>query len=234
MSENPSPIREPKRRGRLADFFIRLWKEKPLGTACGMIILLLIFVAIFADFLAPYGYSERHLADRLTGPSAQYLLGTDQLGRDFLSRLIYGARISLFVGLSATALDVLVGLLIGGISGFVAGKYDMLMQRFVDGWIAFPGLLILLTVMSIVGQGVLQIILVLGISGGISGSRVIRSAVIGIKENDYFLAARAIGTPGFTTLMRHVLPNIMPVMIIIFSVSIGGVIMSEALSLIHI
>ena len=93
---------------------------------------------------------------------------------------------------------------------------------------AFPGLILLLTIMSIVGQGVVQMILVLGISGGIGGSRVIRSAVIGIKENDYFLAARAIGTPTTATLMRHVLPNIMPVVIIIFSISIGGVILSLA------
>jgi len=228
MSENPSPIREPKRRGRLADFFIRLWKEKPLGTACGMIILLLIFVAIFADVLAPYGYSERHLADRLTGPSAQYLLGTDQLGRDFLSRLIVGARISLLVGLAATALNVVVAVLIGGISGFIGGKFDLVMQRFVDAWMAFPGLLILLTVMSIVGRGLPQIIVVLGISGGIAASRIVRSAVIGVKENDYFLAARAVGTPTSQILLRHVLPNIMATVIIIFSINIGGVIMAEA------
>ena len=224
----PSTVSEPKRRKALASFFRRLWKEKPLGTACGIIILILVLVAIFVDALAPYPYYEMHLADRLTGSSAQYLLGTDQLGRDLLSRLIYGARISIFVGLSATAVDVFVGLLIGGISGFVAGKYDLIMQRFVDAWVCFPGLLLLLTIMSITGQGLLQLILVLGISGGIGGSRVLRSAVIGIKENDYFLAARAIGSPSAATLMRHVLPNIMPVVIIVFSISVGGVIMAEA------
>ena len=102
------------------------------------------------------------------------------------------------------------------------------MQRFVDAWMAFPGLLLLLTIMSIAGSGLLQIIVVLGIAGGIGGSRVLRGAVIGIKENDYFLAARAIGSPTNATLMRHVLPNIMPVVIIIFSINIGGVIISEA------
>ena len=224
----PSTVSEPKRRKALASFFRRLWKEKPLGTACGIIILILVLVAIFVDALAPYPYWEMHLADRLTGSSAQYLLGTDQLGRDLLSRIIYGARISILVGLSATAVDVFVGLLIGGISGFVAGKYDLIMQRFVDAWVCFPGLLLLLTIMSITGQGLLQLILVLGISGGIGGSRVLRSAVIGIKENDYFLAARAIGSPSTATLMRHVLPNIMPVVIIVFSISVGGVIMAEA------
>ena len=224
----PSVEIAPKRRSRLAEFFIRLVREKPLGTASGIIILLLILVAIFADFLMPYPYAEIHLADRLQGPSAQYLLGTDQLGRDFLSRIIFGARISVLVGLAVTTLSVTLSTLIGGISGFLGGKLDLGVQRFVDAWISFPGLLILLTIMSIVGKGVVQVILVLGIAGGIGGGRVIRSAVIGIKENDYFLAARAIGSPGAATLMRHVLPNIMPVIIISFSMSIGGVILALA------
>ena len=224
----PLPVIEPKRRSRLADFFIRLVREKPLGTVSGIIILILIFVAIFADALAPYGFLEIHLADRLQGASAQYLLGTDHLGRDFLSRLIYGARLSLTVGLAATAVNVVVTVLIGGTSGFLGGKLDLAVQRFVDAWMAFPGLLILLTVMSLVGRGLPQIIVVLGITGGIGGSRVVRGAVIGIKENDYFLAARAIGSPTTATLMRHVLPNIMPVLIIIFSISIGGNILAAA------
>ena len=223
-----SSVVEPKRRSRLADFFIRLVKEKPLGTASGIIILILIFVAIFAAVLAPYPYTEMHLADRLTGSSAQYLLGTDHIGRDLLSRLIFGARISLLVGLAATALNVLIAVLIGGTSGFFGGKLDLAVQRFVDAWMAFPGLLLLLTIMSIAGRGLPQMILVLGIAGGIGGSRVLRGAVIGIKENDYFLAARAIGSPGTATLMRHVLPNIAPVVIIIFSINIGGVIIAEA------
>ena len=122
----------------------------------------------------------------------------------------------------------MVAVLIGGTSGFIGGKLDLGVQRFVDAWIAFPGLLLLLTIMSIVGRGIPQMILVLGIAGGIGGSRVLRGAVIGIKENDYFLAARAIGSPGTATLMRHVLPNIMPVVIIIFSITVGGVILSLA------
>ena len=224
----PSVEIAPKRRSRLAEFFGRLVREKPLGTVSGIIVLILIFVAIFVDALAPYPYYEMHLADRLTSSSARYLLGTDPLGRDLLSRILYGARISLTVGLAATAINVVVALLVGGTSGFFGGKLDLVVQRFVDAWMAFPGLLILLTVMSIAGRGLLQIIVVLGIAGGIGGSRVLRGAVIGIKENDYFLAARAIGSPTTATLMRHVLPNIMPVIIIIFSITVGGVIMAEA------
>ena len=226
----PSPVTvsESTRRGSLADFFIRLWKEHPLGTACGIIVLLLILVAVFADVLAPYPYNEMHLYDMLQGSSARYLLGTDQFGRDFLSRIIYGARLSIVVGLAATTLNVVVAVLIGGISGFLGGKLDLAVQRFVDAWVCYPGLLLLLTVLSIVGRGVPQIIVVLGIAGGIGGSRVVRGAVIGITENVYFQAADAIGCSRWRTLIRHVLPNIMPVIIIIFSINIGAVILSIA------
>ena len=224
----PSVEIAPKRRSRLADFLIRLAKEKPLGAASGVFILLLILVAIFGGVLAPYQYAEMHLIDRLQSASTKYLLGTDQLGRDLLSRLIFGARISLLVGLTVTTISVVISTMIGGISGFVGGKVDLLVQRFVDAWIAFPGLLILLTLMSIVGEGLPQIIIVLGISGGIGGARLIRSAVIGIKENDYFQAAQAVGNTRWRVFIRHVVPNVMPVVIISFSISIGGVIMSLA------
>ena len=219
---------EPRRPTGLGDFFIRLWTEKPLGSACGIIVLLLILVAIFADVLAPYGYLEIHLVDRLQGASARYLLGTDQLGRDYMSRLIYGARLSMLVGLSATTLNVVVAVLIGGISGFLGGKLDLGVQRFVDAWMAFPALLLLLTIMSILGRGLPQLILVLGISGGIGGSRVVRSAVVAVKENDYFQAAASIGSSKWRAFIRHVLPNIVAPLIIIFSINIGGAIMSEA------
>ena len=224
----PSAEIAPKRRSRLAEFFIRLVREKPLGTFGGIIVLLLLFCGIFADVLAPYPMKEPHMFDRLTGPSGKYLLGTDQLGRDMLSRIIYGARVSVIIGLSATSVNMVVALLIGTTTGFFGGKLDIVVQRFVDAWMAFPGLLILITVMSLVGQGQLQTILVLGISGGIGGSRISRSAVIGIKENDYFQAAQAIGSPPLRTILRHVLPNIMAPMIVIFTVTIGGVIMAEA------
>ena len=211
-----------------AAFLARLWREKPLGSVCGIIILMLILVGIFADVLAPYDHMEPHTADILQAPSAQYLLGTDYVGRDFLSRLIHGTRLSLIVGLAATTLNVAVAVLIGGSSGFFGGKLDLAVQRFVDAWMAFPGLLLLLTVMSIVGRGMLQIIVVLGITGGIVGSRTVRGAVIDIKENTYFHAAQSIGSARWKTFFRHVLPNIAPVVIVVFTINIGGVIISEA------
>ena len=223
-----APAGAPKRRNAVADFFVRLATQKPLGMASGIIILLLILVAIFGGELAPYPYKEMHLADRLLGPSSQYLLGTDQTGRDVLSRVIFGARISILVGLTVTTLSVFISTLVGGLSGFVGGKLDLIVQRFVDSWMAFPGLLLMLTIISLVGKGLVQIILILGISGGIAGARVIRSAVIGIKESIYFEVAEAVGSSRWRSFMRHVLPNITPVIIISFSTSVGGVIMALA------
>ena len=224
----PPAVSEPKRRTGAAHFLVRLATEKPLGAASGIIVLILILVAIFADIVAPYPHDEIHLEDILQGSSAQYLLGTDYVGRDFLSRLIFGARLSLTVGLAATAVNVVVAVLVGGTSGFLGGKVDLAVQRFVDAWMAFPGLLLLLTIMSIAGRGLLQIILVLGIAGGIGASRVLRGAVIDIRENDYFQAAESIGSSKWRTLIRHVLPNIAAPTIVIFSINIGGVIISEA------
>ena len=223
-----SSVIEPKRRSRLADFFTRLLKDKPLGMFSGVIILILILLAIFADSLAPYPFDQLNLADRLQGYSTTHLLGTDQLGRDLLSRLLYGARISLVVGLAATTLNVVVATLIGGVSGFLGGKTDLAMQRFVDAWMAFPGLLLLLTIMSITGPGLPQIIVVLGVAGGIGTSRVVRGAVIATKEDDYFLAAKAVGVSTTRILVRHLLPNIVAPLIIIFSINVGGVILAEA------
>ena len=207
---------------------MRLVREHPLGAFGAAILLVLILVSIFADSLAPFRFSEINLDNRLAEPSGQHPLGTDQLGRDFLSRLIHGARLSLFVGLAATTFHVVVATLIGGTAGFVGGKFDLVVQRFVDAWMSIPGLLLLLTIMSLAGRGLLQIILVLGISSGITNSRVVRGAVIAIKENDYFQAARAVGSPLAQTLIRHVLPNVMPPIIIIFSITIGAIIVAEA------
>ena len=155
-------------------------------------------------------------------------LGTDHIGRDVLSRLLYGARVSLAVGFAATTLSVVVSLLIGGVAGFVGGKLDLAVQRLVDAWMSFPGLLLLLTVMTIIGQGIPQIIGMLGLASGVANSRVVRAAVIGIKGNAYFEAAHAIGSPSWRTLLRHVWPNITAPIIIIYSITIGWAIIAEA------
>jgi peptide/nickel transport system permease protein len=219
---------EPKRHNFLADLVMRLVKEKPLGTVGAVIVLLLLLTGIFADWLAPYGMNQMNLADRMSPPSSQYWLGTDNVGRDVLSRVIYGARISMIVGLAAMTISVFVSTVIGIFCGYFGGKFDIIVQRFVDAWMCFPSLILLIMVMSLIGPGMLQIILVLGFSGGIGGSRIIRSAVIGIKENVYITAAEVVGASTFKILITHILPNILPAIIIVFSIGIGGVILSEA------
>ena len=212
----------------MVDLLVRLVKEKPLGTVGGVIVLVMLVVGIFAEFIAPYGVNEINLTARLAPPSAEHLMGTDNLGRDLLSRIIFGARISMIIGIGATTLSIVEAMIIGLISGFFGGKVDIVIQRFVDAWVCFPILFILLTVMAIMGGGMIQVLLVLGLAGGIGGSRIIRSAVMSIKGNMYVEAARAIGAPTSRILMRHLLPNVMAPIIIMFSISIGGVILTEA------
>ena len=221
-------VTEEKRRPLLIDLIARLVKEKPLGTVGAVIVLMLLLTGIFADFIAPYGYNEIWVGGKLDAPSASSWLGTDHLGRDLLSRIIHGARVSMYVGLAVSAMSTVISAVIGLISGYLGGKTDIVIQRFVDAWMCFPGLFIILTMMAIVGPGLLQVIIVLGVLYGIGGSRTVRSAVIGIKANVYVEAARSIGCPTGKVLLRHILPNIMAPVIIIFTTRMGAAILAEA------
>ena len=234
MSEAPAvapaqaaPLK--KGRGPMTDMVVRLIREKPLGLAGAVVVVVLLFTGIFAELLAPYGYNDFILSLRLSPPSSTFLLGGDNLGRDLLSRIIFGARVSMIVGLVGAALHVIVGTLVGAISGYYGGKYDTAVQRFVDALQCFPSLILYLTIMAVVGSGIVPVIRVLGISSGFYGSRTIRSAVIGIKENVYVEAARSVGAPVTRILVKHILPNIMPVLIIEFTLAVGRMIISEAM-----
>jgi peptide/nickel transport system permease protein len=228
MADNTTTTKEPKRRSKLADFFYRLVKEKPLGLVGGIITLLLLLTGIFASFLAPYGYNVLHPDSALLGPSAHFLLGTDNLGRDFLSRVIYGARISVIVGLGASVLATVVETTIGILSGYIGGVFDLIVQRFVDAVMCFPGLILMMVIISIVGPSMLTVILVLGITWGIGGSRLIRGATLSIKENMYVQSAVALGAPTGSILFRHILPNIMAPIIIQFTTRVPAIILTEA------
>ena len=219
---------ERKQHSGLIGFLRRLVKEKPLGTVGLVIVLLLLFFGIFANFLAPYGMNQSNVVDRLAPPSAKYLMGTDNLGRDILSRVIYGARISLNVGLSATGVSLIVFLTIGILSGYIGGKFDLIVQRFVDSIMSIPGLILLMVIMSIVGVGFGPIIVVVGVLMGIGGSRIIRGAVISIKEEVYVQAAIAIGCPTHRILFRHILPNITALAVTIFSIQVPEAILIES------
>ena len=210
------------------DLFGRLIREKPLGTVGGIIAFLLLLTGIFADFLAPFGMNQAVPGHYLQGPSSQHLLGTDNLGRDLLSRIIFGARISLIVGFSAAGLATVISGLIGLLSGFIGGKFDTIVQRFVDGWMCFPWLVTLIVLSTILGSGLQQIIIVLALGYGIGGSRIVRGAVIAIKENVYITAAAMVGCTDGRLLVRHILPNIMAPIIILFTTRMPNVILAEA------
>ena len=212
----------------LVNLVMRLVKEKPLGTVGLVITLLLLLTGIFANFLAPYGMNEINLADKLAAPSAKYWLGTDNVGRDILSRVIYGARISMVVGLGASIMATSISLIIGVVCGYIGGKFDLIVQRFVDAWMCLPGLVLFLVIITIIRPGIWSLIFVIGVSWGISGSRIIRSATIVVKENVYVEAAVAIGCPTSRILVRHILPNIMAPIIILFTARVPAVIMAEA------
>ena len=229
MAENSSEsIAEKRRHSGAVDALLRLVKEKPLGTVGLFITLLLLLTGIFANFIAPYGMNANNMQGTLQPPSIQHWLGTDNLGRDLLSRVIFGARISVIVGLAATSLGTVFSTVIGLVSGYFGGTFDLIVQRFVDAVICIPMLMLVMIVMSMVSPGMLQLIIVLGIYGGINTSRVIRSAVIAIKENIYLRAAEAIGCSNTRILTRHIIPNIMAPLIVAFTTYLPGVILTEA------
>lgn len=209
-------------------FVRRLVKEKPLGTLGGIVTILLLLVGIFANALAPYGYNELIPDSRLLPPSSEHWFGTDNLGRDILSRVIFGARISVIVGLSVSFLTTLIATLIGVITGYLGGALDLMVQRIVDAFMCFPGILLLLLILSITGPGIVQIIIVLSTLWGITHSRIIRSAVIGIKENVYVSAAESIGCSTARVLYRHIVPNVMAPAIVLMSTRVPLAIINEA------
>jgi peptide/nickel transport system permease protein len=217
-----------KERSSVIHFLVRLFREKPLGAAGAVIFILLLLCGIFADFLAPYGMNQISPRNRLLPPSWAYPFGTDNLGRDMLSRCLYGAQLSVIIALTAATLATVVSVAIGILSGYLGGKIDLVAQRIVDAWMSFPALIILLVVVSVLGPGLPQIIFTLGFLLGIGGSRIIRSAVVSVRENMYVHAAQSIGASTRRILWRHILPNIMPPIIVLFTTQIGTVILAES------
>jgi peptide/nickel transport system permease protein len=206
----------------------RLVKEKPLGAFGGVLVLVLMLCAIFAHWIAPYPYDETNVRQRLKPPGAQFYLGTDNLGRDVFSRIIYGARISVTVGFGAVALSILLATILGVTSGYFGGKVDVFVQRIVDAAMAFPPLVILLSIMAVLGPGLLNVILVLGIVPSANRSRVIRSATLAAKENQYVEAAQAVGASHLRIILLYILPNVMAPIIIVATNALGAVILVEA------
>jgi peptide/nickel transport system permease protein len=213
---------------RSPGFLVRLFRDKPLGAAGGVILLLFVIVGLTAQWIAPYGYNEIAPIDRLKPPSWAHWFGTDNLGRDVLSRCIYGAQLSVIIGCSAALLATLISALVGIVSGYAGGRFDLIVQRFVDAWQSFPDLIILIVVVSVIGPGMPQIIGTLALLLGIAGSRIVRSAVIGVREHMYVHSAQSIGASVPRILWRHILPNVMPPIIVLFTTRVGTAILAES------
>ena len=207
---------------------IRLFREKPLGAIGAVIVVIFLFCGIFADWLAPFGINQISPVNRLKPPSAKFWFGTDHIGRDMLSRILYGARLSVIIGLAGASLATFISIALGVISGYFGGKVDMITQRLVDAWMSFPELVILIAVVSVVGPGMYQIIVILGLTFGIGGSRIIRGAVVSVRETMYIHATQSMGASTWRVLWRHILPNIMPPVLVLFSTRVGSVILVES------
>lgn len=203
-------------------------RKKPVGAVGGVVIILVVLAAIFADGVAPYGPLEFHRGDRLLPPSSQYFLGTDEIGRDVLSRIIHGARISLYVGFIAVSVGTTLGTIVGLISGYFVGKVDLIVQRVVDSMMAFPGLILALAMVSILGPSTTNAMIAISIVIIPANSRVVRSAVLSVKENQYIEAARALGAKNLRILLNHVLPNVGAPILVLATVELGSAIIIEA------
>src|SRR5262245_25930853 len=220
----PRTLRLPDALKMVARFCVR----KPLGAIGGVIVVGLIAMAIFAGSIAPYPYDESVRGARMKPPSAQFWMGTDNIGRDVWSRVVYGARISVTVGFATVALATFLAGVIGVSSAYFGGAYDMAVQRVVDAWMSFPALVIVLSLMAALGPGLLNLILALSVLGAAGASRVIRGATLSTMQNPYVEAARALGAGHVRVIFRHVLPNVTATIIILATIGLGTVILAES------
>lgn len=228
--------RSPSDRG----FWYRMWfagtqfaRNKPLGMVGLVLVLALMIMAFFASVVAPYPPAKQSLRHSLEGATAAHWMGTDALGRDVFSRLVYGARISVTVGFGAVTISALGSSTLGIVSGYYGGLFDKIVQRFVDSWQAMPGLIILITFMGVVGrmEGVniiFAMTIAIGILGIAGGSRVIRSQVLSVKASAFVEAAHSMGAGNARIMWNCILPNVFPLILVNATVGLGGVILAEA------
>ncbi len=204
------------------------FREKPLGAAGGVIFLIMILVAIFAPWLAPYDPILNDVPARLSPPSWQHLMGTDDLGRDSFSRVIYGARISALVGLLATTIGISLGAVIGITSGYLGKKVDLYVQRVMDILLAFPSLILALAIMAVLGASITNVIIAIAIPVVPRANRVVRSVALSVREFQYIEAAKAVGDSQWRVIFQHVLPNCTAAFLILATSMLGTAILIEA------
>ena len=205
----------------------RFGRRKPLGAVGGAIVVVLILIAIMAPALAPYG--PRSLEGRVhEAPNSQYLLGTDHLGRDLLSRIIYGARISLYVGLGSVLIGITGSFMLGVATAYAGGAIDLSFQRLIDAMMALPGLIIALAIMAVLGPSLNNVIIAIVIGVLAPVVRTVRSQVLSLRELDYVTAARAVGCSGLRIILRHIVPNCLAIYLILATYYLGAAIIIEA------
>ena len=208
--------------------FVRRLLANPVTLAGAAILFLMVFISVFAFAIAPYDPFELHVSDRVQGPSMRYLLGTDEAGRDLLSNLLYAGRISLMAATAAELTGIILGLPFGLIAGFWRGKIDDIIMRFMDGLLAFPSVLLALTIVGLFGSSLKNLILAIGITFMPVIARILRATVIQERYKDYVLAANALGAPGWRIVLRHILPNSFAPLIVQISLGIALAILLEA------
>ena len=211
-----------------ADEILKFIRTKPLGAAGAMIILVMIVVATLASVLAPYDAYHANYAVQFARPNADYWLGTDEFGRDLLSRLIYGARIALFVGFTASFIGCTLGGLLGVISAYLGGKVDLLLERLMDILLAFPQLILALAIASILGPAVQNVVIAIAIPIIPRAARVVRATALSVKENVYVEAVSALGAARWRIILRHIVPNVVAPYIIMLTAQLGAAILAEA------
>lgn len=203
-------------------------RRKPLGAVGGLLILVVVLAAGLAPFLTPYNPIQVQGEDRLFAPGAVHPFGTDSFGRDVFARVVFGAQVSLYVGFLSVALCTGVAAVVGILSGYFGGPFDDLVQRVVDAVMALPFLILMLTIMILLGASATNVGLALGILFGVRNSRVVRAAVISMKENQYMEAARAVGAPDTRILLLYVLPNIFGPLMVIATITWGAAVLAES------
>lgn len=208
--------------------FHQLCRENKLAIISACVILLFILGALLAPCLTPYDYDEIDGINRLAQPSAQHLLGTDEVGRDVLTRMLYGSRISLMVGIVPTIISMLIGAVLGIVAGFMGKTVDTIIMRLADIMLAFPSMLLAMVIMYTLGDGIINIFLALALVNWASVARIVRAETLKLRETEYVEAARSIGVSPIKIMCRHILPNCIPSMIVLFTLNIPSAILAES------
>lgn len=209
------------------DSFKRLKKNK-MAMFCAVVVVLLILIAIFAPLLAPYDPNVQDYANILKAPSKAHLLGTDEYGRDILSRIIYGTRVSLSVGLLAQVLATVIGVTLGALAAYYGGWVDTLISRIMEIFAAFPDLIFAMGIMFVIGPGIKNIFIALGLLTWVRTARMVRGQILQLKEKEYVEAAKASGATAFHTITKHLIPNCISTVIVLVTLGIPNAIMYEA------